>query len=511
MMSMPRKGLCCPPSCGWGGNRCCRWGFAESTRSVHARVRIRQIATGMAYLEDKRVVHRDLASRNVLVANGKTVKISDVGLRRMVEDYYFIDECDRSRRRGSCREQWPLKWFAPECIEFSKFTSQSDVWSFGVTAWECMTFGKKPFKGWTGQMVVQHVIMERRCLPHPPKCPQPLFDLLGRCWQHEPDDRPRFKEIPAQITVMLRQLAGGQQYSSSAQSANADQEFYDIIPDPAELRYEEEEERAHYVNDGAKTLAAKCSILLRDLKFGEAIGDGSYGSVTKGQFKGQVVAIKKLKVGNEYRQAEFIGEADLMAKLKCDFLVPFYGLCIAEGGKLYAVIEFQSLGALDTHLARQKPATKAALKFAAQVAEGMRYMEKERVVHRDLAARNVLVNTPTKCKIGDFSLARALGHESDYYRTEQKGRWPIKWYAPECLYTSTFNSASDVWSFGVTMWEIINNGDRPYPGMRGRQVLEFVETGKRLQVPPQVRKDFPVRVVPPHFFRTNPCAHLCCN
>ena len=440
----------------------------------------------MAYLEDKGVVHRDLAARNVLVANEKTVKISDFGLSRKVEDYY------KSTRQG----KWPLKWYAPECIEFSKFTSQSDVWSFGVTAWECMTFGKKPFKGWTGQMVVQNVIMERRRLPHPPKCPQPLFDLLGRCWQHEPHDRPRFKDIPGQISNMKSQLAGGHQYNSSAQSANADQEIYDIIPDPNELRYEEEEERAHYVNDAGpqNTVSAKCKISKRDLTFGDAIGDGSYGSVTKGTFKGQTVAIKTLKVGNEYSQASFITDADLMAKLKCDFLVAFHGLCIVDGSKLFAVIEFQPLGALNIYLQKTKPPTRAALKFATQVAEGMKYMEKERVVHRDLAARNVLVHTPQKCKIGDFSLARALGHESDYYRTEQKGRWPIKWYAPECLYTSTFNSASDVWSFGVTMWEIINNGDKPYPGMRGRQVLEFVETGKRLQVPPAIKRDFPVRV-----------------
>jgi len=444
---------------------------------------VMQIATGMAYLEDKGVVHRDLAARNVLVANEKTVKISDFGLSRKVEDYY------KSTRQG----KWPLKWYAPECIEFSKFTSQSDVWSFGVTAWECMTFGKKPFKGWTGQMVVQNVIMERRRLPHPPKCPQPLFDLLGRCWQHEPHDRPRFKDIPGQISNMKSQLAGGHQYNSSAQSANADQEIYDIIPDPNELRYEEEEERAHYVNDAGpqNTVSAKCKISKRDLTFGDAIGDGSYGSVTKGTFKGQTVAIKTLKVGNEYSQASFITDADLMAKLKCDFLVAFHGLCIVDGSKLFAVIEFQPLGALNIYLQKTKPPTRAALKFATQVAEGMKYMEKERVVHRDLAARNVLVHTPQKCKIGDFSLARALGHESDYYRTEQKGRWPIKWYAPECLYTSTFNSASDVWSFGVTMWEIINNGDKPYPGMRGRQVLEFVETGKRLQVPPAIKRDFP--------------------
>ena len=137
------------------------------------------------------------------------VKISDFGMSRRVEDYY------KSTRQG----KWPLKWYAPECIEFSKFTSQSDVWSFAVTAWECMTFGKKPFKGWTGQMVVQNVILERKRLPSPPKCPGPLFDLMKCCWSHEPQHRPRFHDMVSQIATMKQTIVGGKpaQYKASAQ------------------------------------------------------------------------------------------------------------------------------------------------------------------------------------------------------------------------------------------------------------------------------------------------------
>ena len=83
------------------------------------------------------------------------------------------------------------------------------------------------------------------------------------------------------------------------------------------------------------------------------------------------------------------------------------------------------------------------------------------MVHRDLAARNVLVKDKHACKIGDFNLSRSLGHGTEYYRAEQRGMWPIKWYAPECLTDSKFSSASDVWSFGIVAWETMSNGAKP--------------------------------------------------
>ena len=150
------------------------------------------------------------------------------------------------------------------------------------------------------------------------------------------------------------------------------------------------------------------------------------------------------------------------------------------------VLEFQVHDALNKYLVAKKLPPRASKKFITQIAMGMLYLADKRVIHRDLAGRNVLVHTPDQCKISDFSLAKILGHETEYYRTEQRGLWPIKWYAPECLYSNTFTTYSDVWSFGVTMWEVASSGKTPYPGMKGRQVLEFIEKGNRLKIHPKI-------------------------
>ena len=113
----------------------------------------------------------------------------------------------------------------------------------------------------------------------------------------------------------------------------------------------------------------------------------------------------------------------------------------------------------------------------------MEYLESHGCVHRDLAARNVLLASETQAKISDFGLSRNIGG-SDYYISEGYGRWPIKWYAPECVNEGKFTHASDVWSYGVLLWEMYSYGKEPYRGMDGEQVLEYVENGSRLLMPP---------------------------
>ncbi|OON23315.1 hypothetical protein X801_00774 [Opisthorchis viverrini] len=92
----------------------------------------------------------------------------------------------------------------------------------------------------------------------------------------------------------------------------------------------------------------------------------------------------------------------------------------------------------------------------------MAYLESCKFVHRDLAARNVLLVTRHFAKISDFGMSKALNFGSDYYRAATAGKWPLKWYAPECIYYFRFDSKSDVWSYGITLWEVYSYGERPY-------------------------------------------------
>lgn len=113
----------------------------------------------------------------------------------------------------------------------------------------------------------------------------------------------------------------------------------------------------------------------------------------------------------------------------------------------------------------------------------MDYLQSKRFVHRDLAARNILVMSRQHVKISDFGLSRALGANDGYYQAEKRGRWPIKWYPPESILNGRFSHAGDVWSFGVTLWEIYTFGDIPYGNIKEDDLIILLDCGGRLKRP----------------------------
>lgn len=150
-----------------------------------------QICDGMAYLESKRLIHRDLAARNILVFSKNKVKISDFGLSRALgvgKDYY--------QSNFTINLKLPIAWCAPECINYLKFTSASDVWSYGVTLWEMFTYGFQPWPGMNGQQILE-AVDQPNCqrLDRPDLCPRDYYDLMKKCWEDDPKDRPTFSEI----------------------------------------------------------------------------------------------------------------------------------------------------------------------------------------------------------------------------------------------------------------------------------------------------------------------------
>ncbi|XP_034036041.1 tyrosine-protein kinase ZAP-70 [Thalassophryne amazonica] len=218
------------------------------------------------------------------------------------------------------------------------------------------------------------------------------------------------------------------------------------------------------------------------------LGSGNFGCVKKGVLKtekGQIdVAIKVLKSDNDKLvKEEMMREAEIMHQLNNRHIVRMLGLCSAEN--LMLVMEMASFGPLNKYLSshRDNVTVENIVNLMHQVSKGMKYLEEKNFVHRDLAARNVLLVNQQFAKISDFGLSKALGADDNYYKARTAGKWPLKWYAPECINFHKFSSKSDVWSFGITSWEAFSYGGKPYKKMRGPEVTRFIESGSRMESP----------------------------
>ncbi|XP_047460928.1 protein tyrosine kinase 2aa isoform X12 [Mugil cephalus] len=154
-----------------------------------------QLSTALAYLESKRFVHRDIAARNVLVSSVDCVMLGDFGLSRYMEDSSYYK---------ASKGKLPIKWMAPESINFRRFTSASDVWMFGVCMWEILMFGIKPFQGVKNNDVIGRIENGER-LAMPPQCPPTLYSLMTKCWSYDPSKRPRFTELKTQLNTILEE------------------------------------------------------------------------------------------------------------------------------------------------------------------------------------------------------------------------------------------------------------------------------------------------------------------
>uniref|UniRef100_H3C4I8 Tyrosine-protein kinase n=1 Tax=Tetraodon nigroviridis TaxID=99883 RepID=H3C4I8_TETNG len=151
-------------------------------------------AAGMAYLESKNCIHRDLAARNCLVGDNNALKISDFGMSRQEDDGIYS---------SSGLKQIPIKWTAPEALNYGRYSSESDVWSYGILLWETFSLGMCPYPGMTNQQAREQVEKGYR-MACPQRCPDDVYKVMQRCWQYNPEDRPKFSELQRDLAAVKK-------------------------------------------------------------------------------------------------------------------------------------------------------------------------------------------------------------------------------------------------------------------------------------------------------------------
>ncbi|KAL4711000.1 hypothetical protein ACJJTC_017965 [Scirpophaga incertulas] len=245
-------------------------------------------------------------------------------------------------------------------------------------------------------------------------------------------------------------------------------------------------DQADGVMQPQKFVDARWRIDERELEIRENIGKGEFGDVMLGILNGtQKVAVKILK--DREAASKFRAEASVMASLKHENLVRLLGLVFTSSGNTCIVTEHCAQGSLLDYLrsrGRHYVTQLNQINFAYDTCCGMEYLERQRVVHRDLAARNVLISAEGAAKVADFGLARpdaGLDDPADALRLQAK--LPIKWTAPEALKYNKFSNKSDMWSFGILLWEIYSFGRVPYPRIPLAEVVRHVERGYRMEAP----------------------------
>uniref|UniRef100_A0A8C4HZ18 Tyrosine-protein kinase n=1 Tax=Dicentrarchus labrax TaxID=13489 RepID=A0A8C4HZ18_DICLA len=365
----------------------------------------KQLASALNYLETKRLVHGNVCAKNILVArrgleHGTTpfVKLSDPGIALSV-----LSRDERLER---------IPWIAPECVDSgTSIGNASDQWSFGATLLEICNNGDLPMSGST-LSEKERFYQQKGCLAAPSS--QELAKFINMCLTYEPVERPSFRTVLRKLTeIMIKNP--------------------DISP--------------------SETLPVKVPSTFhkRYLKKMRDLGEGHFGKVTLYLYDpandgtGELVAVK---------------EIEILKSLDHSNIVKYKGCCTELGGQVVQLImEYLPLGSLREHLPKRKLGVPQCLMFAQQICQGMDYLHSKRYIHRDLAARNVLVENESLVKIGDFGLTKYIPEGEIYYRVREHGDSPVFWYAIECLKESKFSFSSDVWSFGVTLYEILTRCD----------------------------------------------------
>ncbi|EMP24129.1 Tyrosine-protein kinase JAK3 [Chelonia mydas] len=429
----------------------------------------KQLAYALNFLEDKKIVHGNVSAKKVLLAregdaasgSPPFIKLSDPGVSlAMLTKEMLIDR---------------IPWVAPECIRNPKnLALESDKWSFGATVWEIFSGGTMPTSALEPQSKLQFY-QNRLQLPAP-KWTE-LANLITQCMDYRPRWRPSFRAIIRDLNSLITS-------------------DYELLSDLSPSQLPAKDGFWGYVT--SPVCQDPTIFEERHLKYMCVLGKGNFGSV---ELTGGRVAVKRLQQSSAEQLQDFEREIAILRALHSDFIVKYRGVCYSLGRRsLRLVMEYLPKGCLREYLQKNQERLdhKRLLLYAWQICKGMEYLGSQRYVHRDLASRNILVENETHVKIGDFGLAKLLPQDKEYYVVREPGQSPVFWYAPESLSDNVFSRESDVWSFGVVLYELFTYSNRSqspseeFLRMMGLDkpmpiichLLELLKDNRRLPAPP---------------------------
>ncbi|XP_062904994.1 tyrosine-protein kinase JAK2-like isoform X1 [Mobula hypostoma] len=437
----------------------------------------KQLAWAVHYLEERNLVHGNICAKNVLMireedrkaGNPPFIKLADPGVGITVLSKDVLVE--------------RIPWVPPECIQDPKnFSLATDKWSFGATLWEICSGGDKPLGLFDSTRKLQFY-EDKHQLPAPKWLE--LANLINHCMNYEPDFRPSFRAIIRDLNSLFTP-----DYELLVES--------DLLPN---------------MRGGGLGFLASCGshdpaqFEERHLIFLQQLGKGNFGSVELCRYDplqdntGDVVAVKKLQQSTAEHIRDFEREIEILKSLQHENIVKYKGVCYSAGRRnLKLIMEYLPHGSLRDYLQKNKDRIdrKKLLAYTSQICKGMEYLGTKRYIHRDLATRNILVENENRVKIGDFGLTKVLPQDKEYYKVKEPGESPIFWYALESLMENKFSVFSDVWSFGVVLYELYTYSEKtkspPSEFMRmigsdkqGQMIvfhlIELLKAGRRLPKP----------------------------
>ncbi|KAJ0067977.1 hypothetical protein NL108_014223, partial [Boleophthalmus pectinirostris] len=399
----------------------------------------KQLAWAMHFLEEKHLVHGNVCAKNVLLireedrraGNPPFIKLSDPGISVTVLPKEILLE--------------RVPWVPPECIKDpANLSLAADKWGFGATLWEICCNGDKPLAT-LDHTKKRQFYQDRHQLPVP-KWTE-LANLIMSCMDYEPAFRPTFRAVIRDLHNLFTP-----DYELIVDS--------DILPNRTGT--------TGWATGGLDS-QEPAQFEERHLIFLQQLGKGNFGSVEMCRYDplqdntGEVVAVKKLQHSTAEHMRDFEREIEILKSLQHENIVKYKGVCYSAGRRnLHLIMEYLPFGSLRDYLMKNKERIdhNKLLLYTSQICKGMEYLSSKRYIHRDLATRNILVESELRVKIGDFGLTKVLPQDKEYYMVEEPGESPIFWYAPESLTDSKFSVASDIWSFGVVLYELFTHSDK---------------------------------------------------